>query len=62
MLQVERGTPAWSAGLRPGDIIVAVNRRAVKRLEEVTAAIQQHPGMLLLNIRRGSGSLFVMIQ
>jgi len=30
--EVRRNTPAWEAGLREGDLIVAVNREAVRKL------------------------------
>jgi serine protease Do/serine protease DegQ len=59
--KVEQGSPAWSAGLRPDDVIVSVNRQPVKslaRMREVIGNSQQ----LLLNIRRGNGALFLYLR
>nr|WP_243830786.1 DegQ family serine endoprotease [Thiohalophilus thiocyanatoxydans] len=59
--EVEQGSPAWRAGLRPDDVIVSVNRQPVKdltRMREVIGNSQQ----LLLNIRRGNGALFLYLR
>lgn len=32
--EVRRNTPTWSAGLRPGDLVVAINGRVVRDLKE----------------------------
>ncbi len=62
VLEVERGSAAWSAGLRPGDIIVSLNQVPVTTPEEFRTATQRNPDNLLLNIRRGSGALFIVIR
>ncbi len=62
VVDVERGSPAWMAGLRKGDIIVSVNRRPVKTLEDVRRALKKGGKSILLNIRRGDGALFIVIQ
>ena len=62
VLEVERGSPAWHIGLRPGDIIVAINRQVVAAVAEVPDALQREPGSLQLNIRRGSASLSIFIR
>jgi serine protease Do/serine protease DegQ len=49
---VEPGSQAWSRGLRPGDVIVAVNRRKVRSTRELTAALRA-PGPLVLTVVRG---------
>lgn len=49
---VESGSQAWSHGLRPGDVIVAVNRRKVRSTRELTAALRA-PGPLVLTVVRG---------
>lgn len=59
--EVEQGSPAWRAGLRPDDVIVSVNRQPVKdltRMRETIGNSQQ----LLLNIRRGNGALFLYLR
>jgi serine protease Do/serine protease DegQ len=62
VLEVEHGSPAWSAGLRVDDIIVSVNQLPVSSVNDVAAAVQRNPDALLLNIRRGNGALFVVIR
>lgn len=62
VLAVERGSPAWAAGLRPGDIIVSVNRRRVRDLDDVKRALKAGGEAVLLNVRRGNGALFIVIQ
>jgi S1-C subfamily serine protease len=41
VLEVERRSPAAEAGLRPGDVIVAVNGRPVDAVEQVLAALRR---------------------
>jgi len=58
---VESGSPAARAGLRKGDVITSVNRRAVTN----TAEFQQlaaASNTLLLNVQRGRGALFLILQ
>lgn len=62
VLKVERGSPAWESGLRPGDIIVSVNRQPVKSVQDVPAALNHSGNSLLLNIRRGDSALFIVIR
>jgi shikimate kinase len=60
--QVEPGSPAARNGIRPGDIIVAVNRRRVRNAEELESAFDQAGQVLALNIVRGNGQLFIVIR
>jgi Do/DeqQ family serine protease len=62
VMEVERGSAAWSAGLRPGDIIVSINHVQIATLDDFRAAAQRNPNGLLLNVRRGSSALFIVIQ
>ncbi len=63
VLQVKRNSPAWKAGLRPGDVIISVNRQPVSSLMDLsTLAAQAGKKGLLLNIVRGNGALFVVIR
>ena len=62
VLDVVPGSPAAAAGLRKGDVIVSVNRQPVTHLEELQKAAQGSGRGLLLNIRRGKGALFIIMQ
>jgi Do/DeqQ family serine protease len=59
---VERGSPAWQAGLRPGDVIVAINRQQIQNVADVPAAIRQSPQQLEMNLRRGNAELYISIR
>ncbi len=59
---VEPNSRAWAAALRKGDIIVSINRQPVRTTEELERAIKASEKRLLLNIRRGNNSLFIVIQ
>jgi serine protease Do/serine protease DegQ len=52
IVEVEPDSLAWSHGLRPGDVIVAVNRRKVSSVRDLTAALKA-PGRAVLSVVRG---------
>jgi serine protease Do/serine protease DegQ len=58
---VQQNSPAARAGLRPGDIIIAVNRQPIESLEQFNKLIAGK-GQLLLQLRRGPGALFLILQ
>ena len=60
--KLEPSSKAAAAGLRQGDIILSVNKRAVTTFAEMEQAIANEPRGLLLNIQRGNRGLFLLIQ
>ena len=60
--EVEPGSRAARNGIRPGDVIVAVNRRRVRNAEELASAFEQAGRVLALNIVRGNGQLFIVVR
>ena len=60
--EVKTSSPAMRGGLRPGDIIVAVNRRPVASLGDLRQAVAQGDSRILLNIQRGQMALFIALQ
>ena len=62
VIDVERGSPAWRAGLRAGDVIVSINRQALASVADVSDAVRRSANGLLLNIRRGNAALYIAIQ
>ena len=48
-------------GLRDGDLILAVNRRRVRSVEELSEATENQP-LLALNILRGDVRLFIIMR
>jgi len=61
IVQVDRDSPAASAGLRPGDVIVEVNGRAVAGGQAFIDAVRKK-NKVLLRIRRGKTSQFAMLR
>lgn len=61
VVDVVRGSPAWGRGLRPGDLIVAVNRQKVRTTRELTAALQAQ-GRLMLTVVRGDYVFTLMLR
>ncbi len=59
--KVERGGYAWQNGLRPGDIIISVNRYRIRNLDQLKQVIDPRRP-ILLNIQRGSGAFFLVLQ
>jgi Do/DeqQ family serine protease len=61
--EVESGSNAAEAGLRPGDIIVSADQQPVSGPDDLAAVLRAHgDGPLLLNVRRGRGALFLAIR
>ena len=60
--EVEQNSPAWQSSLRKGDIILSVNRKPVKTLEEFKKVVGNKDRQILLNIQRGRSALFILIQ
>jgi serine protease Do/serine protease DegQ len=59
--RVARGSPAARAGLRRGDIILGVDGRPVRSLEELEEAAPRRPGRVALNLLRGGTELVLLI-
>lgn len=62
VVDIKASSAAQRSGLRPGDIVVAVNRQAVTSIEEMRRAIDPGDSRLLLNVQRGELALFIALQ
>jgi serine protease Do/serine protease DegQ len=62
VLDIQDGSPASASGLRKDDVITSVNRIGVKNLNDLKKAVSTNAKGLLLNIRRGNGALFLLLQ
>jgi S1-C subfamily serine protease len=58
--KVEADSPAWQAGLRPGDTLLSVNQQRVSTLEDVTRASAKG-GKLLVQVARGEQGVFFAV-
>ncbi len=62
IVDVAPGSPADEAGLLPDDVIIEVNRERVRTPEDVERLAKKDRKRILLNIRRGQGSMFLVIR
>jgi len=61
VVNVRRDSRAWNSGIRRGDIITSINRQSVRDMASFKLVLKNRQGTLLLNIRRGSGALFLYL-
>lgn len=60
---VEVNSPAWLRGIRPGDLIIGVNRRQVRSVQELLAALKaSSQGRLTLSLIRGDFRVTIRIR
>jgi len=62
VVAIKLASPAEQAGLRRGDIFKSVNRQQVSDFKELEQAIKRKSRGLLLNILRGEGAIFLLIE
>ncbi len=62
VLDVEANAPAARSGLRKGDIVTAVNRTRIRSMKEFQHLARKGGDALVLNVRRGRGSVFILIR
>ncbi len=60
--RVEQGSPAWRAGLRGRDVVLAVNRVPVRSVEALSEALDNAGPAVALHVMRGNSKLFIVIQ
>lgn len=58
---IDKKSPAWSAGLRERDIILSVNRKRVQNLNDLQRRSGQN-SELLLNVQRGRRAFFLLLK
>jgi serine protease Do/serine protease DegQ len=59
---VERGSAAARAGLRPDDVITSINRQPISDVSQLPELAGPDVEQLLLHVRRGRGALFLLIR
>jgi serine protease Do len=62
ILDLDENTPAWQAGLRPGDIILTVGNNQVQTTDQLAKYSQNSDKTLLVSILRDSGAAFVLLK
>ena len=60
--EIQRGSRAWSAGLRKGDIITSVNHKPVADLQVFLQLVDNNENTLLFRVIRGDAAAFLVIK
>ena len=61
--EVEQGSPAWRAGLQPGQVITSVNRQGIGSVKEFKQAVAASEGeRILLLVTDGRSSRFIVVR
>lgn len=61
IVSIDPDTTAFHSDLRPGDVIVSVNQQPVTNMTDLKQVLAKANKSLLLNILRGPGALFLVI-
>ena len=59
---VEQGSPAWMSGLRPKDVVVAVNRKPVTSVDQLTEQLKDSDRQTALFLKRDGQDMLVVVQ
>ena len=59
---VEQGSPAWQSGLRPKDVVVAVNRQPVTSVDQLTDQLKESSRQTALFLKRDGQDVLVVVQ
>ena len=62
ILELDQDTVAWRSGLRPGDVIVAANRRVVRSMSDLESIARESPDQLLLRVQRSERYFFIVLR
>jgi len=61
VLGIDPESNAWQADLRPGDVIISANQEKVTSIEQLKTVAAKDNHTLLLNVLRGIGAIFLVI-
>ncbi|OQM34150.1 Do family serine endopeptidase [bacterium endosymbiont of Pedicinus badii] len=60
--EILKHSPAYSIGLRKGDVIIRINREKIENIEQLKKALKEKLSVIALNIIRGNASIFLLIK
>ncbi len=62
VIEVERDSNAWQAGIRKGDILYSINKQLIQNHDEALEIIEANHDGIILNIQRGSRELYLLLK
>lgn len=62
ILDLDENTPAWQAGLRPGDIILSVGNNTIQSTDQLAKYSQTNEKTLLVSVLREAGAGFFLLK
>lgn len=62
VLSVQQYSRAWAAGLRPGDVVLSVNRMPVSDINEFNDLIEETDQTIALGVQRGYRQILVLVR
>jgi len=60
--RIGEGSRAYAAGLRSGDLVVAVNRRDLQGASDFSRLAASHPRQMMLTLLRGDEAYYLLLQ
>jgi len=60
--ELMRGGPAADVGLKPGDLIVSINRRRITNSADYQRAVRDARGSMTILVRRGDASIYFAVR
>ena len=61
VVSIDEDSNSWHADLRVGDVITSANQQKVKTIDDLKAVTAKADKILLLNVLRGAGAIFLVI-
>ncbi len=58
---IDQRSRAWAAGLRPGDVLTALNRQRIDDLADLNRAINRQPRVMALTVERDGQELLLIM-
>lgn len=62
VIEVERDSNAWQAGIRKGDILYSINKQLIQNHDEALEIIEANHDGIILNIQRGGRELYLLLK
>jgi S1-C subfamily serine protease len=62
VIEVERDSNAWQAGIRKGDILYSINKQLIQNHDEALEIIEANHDGIILNIHRGGRELYLLLK